>query len=62
MNQIFGGKGVTTLIIAIFGQWKIQEQFFQGLFKSDLWAGFLGDRMVPMSTESINLDNLILPL
>jgi hypothetical protein len=61
MNQIFAGKGVTTLIIGIFGQRKIQELFFQGLFKSDLWAGLLGNRMVPMSTESINLDNLINP-
>jgi hypothetical protein len=66
MNQILAGKGVTTLIIGIFGQMKIQEQFFQGPFESDfqsnLWTGLLGDCMVPMSTESINLDNLILPL
>ncbi|CAH1368211.1 unnamed protein product [Tenebrio molitor] len=46
MNQIFAGKGVTTLIIGIFRQRKIQELFFQGLFKSDLWAGLLGNRMV----------------
>jgi hypothetical protein len=31
-------------------------------FSVNLWAGLLEDRMVPMSTESINLDNVIHPL
>jgi hypothetical protein len=43
MNQILAGKGVTTLIIGIFGQRKMQELFFQGAFQErfsvNLWAG-----------------------